>query len=70
MIPNYAFKTLLNFTMYVVPQKKKKKKKKKKIKIKIKSTMYVNYVYLYYPKSPILSSSTFLCNASMLIKKF
>ena len=27
MIPNYAFKTLLNFTMYVVNQKKKKEKK-------------------------------------------
>ena len=43
-------------------------KKKKKLIIII--TMYVNYVYLYYPTSPILSSSTFFCNASMLIKKF
>ena len=38
MIPNYAFKTLLNFTMYVVNQKKKKEKK---------ITVYVDDVYLY-----------------------
>ena len=39
MIPNYAFKALLNFTMYIVNKKKKKKKK---------FTVYVDDVYLYY----------------------